>query len=47
MSDLPTGASRLRRPAGGYRATVVAGTVVQEHGTLTGARPGALLRAGR
>ncbi len=47
VSDLPTGASRLRRPAGGYRATIVAGTVVQEHGTLTGARPGTLLRAGR
>ncbi len=44
-SDLPTGAARLRRPAGGYRATAVAGTVVQEAGELTGARPGRFLRA--
>ncbi len=47
VDDLPTGASRLRRPAGGYRQTIVGGTVVQEAGELTGARPGRLLRAGR
>jgi N-acyl-D-amino-acid deacylase len=45
-SDLPLGAQRLRRPAGGYRYTVVGGTVVQENGELTGARPGTVLRPG-
>ena len=44
VSDLPEGARRLRRPAGGYRYTVVAGTVVQQDGELTGARPGTVLR---
>ncbi|WP_239335010.1 amidohydrolase family protein [Frankia sp. CiP3] len=47
VSDLPTGAARLRRPAGGYRMTAVAGTIVQEFGELTGARPGCFLRAAR
>ena len=46
VSDLPRGARRLRRPAGGYRYTVVGGTVVQETGQLTGARPGTVLRPG-
>jgi N-acyl-D-aspartate/D-glutamate deacylase len=46
VADLPEGARRLRRPAGGYRYTVVAGTVVQQDGRLTGARPGAVLRLG-
>lgn len=46
-ADLPAGARRLRRPAGGYRYTVVDGTVVQADGELTGARPGSLLRPGR
>jgi N-acyl-D-aspartate/D-glutamate deacylase len=46
-SDLPEGARRLRRPAGGYRYTVVGGTVVQQDGELTGARPGRVLRPGR
>jgi N-acyl-D-amino-acid deacylase len=41
--DLPGGASRLRRPEGGYRATVVAGAVTQRDGELTGARPGTVL----
>ena len=44
--DLPAGARRLRRPAGGYRYTVTGGTVVQAGGELTGARPGAVLRPG-
>jgi N-acyl-D-aspartate/D-glutamate deacylase len=39
-ADLPTGAMRLRRGPGGYRYTMVAGTVTQENGTLTGALPG-------
>src|SRR5712691_1687067 len=44
VTDLPEGARRLRRPAGGYRYTVVAGAVVQQDGELTGARPGTVLR---
>jgi len=43
-ADLPEGAQRLRRPPGGYRYTVLSGTVVQEDGQLTGARPGTVLR---
>jgi len=46
VADLPEGAQRLRRPPGGYRYTVVGGTVVQEGGQLTGARPGTVLRPG-
>ena len=40
VADLPGGGSRLRRPPGGYRHTIVAGEVVQTEGKLTGARPG-------
>ncbi|HEY4332566.1 MAG TPA: amidohydrolase family protein, partial [Ilumatobacteraceae bacterium] len=40
VADLPGGGSRLRRPEGGYRHTIVAGEVVQSGGVLTGARPG-------
>jgi N-acyl-D-aspartate/D-glutamate deacylase len=47
VDDLPGGASRLRRPAGGYRATVVNGVITQENGTDTYARPGVVLRASR
>jgi N-acyl-D-aspartate/D-glutamate deacylase len=43
-SDLPRGASRLRRAPGGYRYTIVDGTVTQEHGDLTGDLPGRTLR---
>jgi N-acyl-D-aspartate/D-glutamate deacylase len=46
VADLPAGARRLRRPTGGYRYTVVDGTVVQSDGELTGARPGSVLRPG-
>ena len=46
VGDLPTGAGRLRRPAGGYRATIAAGEITQEHGVLTGALPAAVLRHG-
>jgi N-acyl-D-amino-acid deacylase len=42
--DLPGGRSRLRRPEGGYRATVVGGETTQERGVLTPARPGRVLR---
>jgi N-acyl-D-aspartate/D-glutamate deacylase len=47
LDDVPEGGGRMRRPAGGYRYTVVGGTVVQEEGRLTGAHPGTLLSAGR
>jgi len=40
VADLPGGGSRLRRPPGGYRHTIVAGEIVQTGGELTGARPG-------
>ncbi|MDE0238036.1 MAG: amidohydrolase family protein, partial [bacterium] len=45
VSDLPSGAPRLRRPAGGYRATAVNGVLTQVEGSLTGANPGAVLDA--
>ncbi len=45
VDDLPGGASRLRRPPGGYRWTVVAGTATQEGGQVTPHRPGRVLRA--
>jgi N-acyl-D-aspartate/D-glutamate deacylase len=45
LDDVPEGGGRMRRPAGGYRFTVVDGTVVQEEGRLTGVHPGRLLRA--
>jgi N-acyl-D-aspartate/D-glutamate deacylase len=40
VADLPGGGSRLRRPPGGYRHTIVAGEIVQSNGELTGAKPG-------
>jgi N-acyl-D-amino-acid deacylase len=46
VDDLPHGARRLRRPAGGYRYTVAGGEVTQEDGKLTGARPAGVLRVG-
>jgi N-acyl-D-amino-acid deacylase len=45
VDDVPGGGARLRRPAGGFRATVVGGVPTQEHGVATGARPGGLLDA--
>ncbi len=47
VHDLPGGAPRLTRPPGGFRYTVVSGTVVQVLGEATGARPGGPLDAGR
>jgi N-acyl-D-aspartate/D-glutamate deacylase len=47
VEDLPAGGARLRRPAGGYRATVVGGVPTTEAGKDTSARPGTVLRAGR
>jgi len=43
VDDLPGGGSRLRRPGGGYRATIVAGTPVQLDGELTGNLPGRVI----
>jgi N-acyl-D-aspartate/D-glutamate deacylase len=45
--DFPGGAGRFVQQARGYDATVVNGVVVAEDGQLTGARGGAVLRAGR
>jgi N-acyl-D-aspartate/D-glutamate deacylase len=44
--DLPAGGRRLVQRADGYVATLVGGEVIAEHGTLTGARPGQLVRMG-
>jgi N-acyl-D-amino-acid deacylase len=38
-ADLPSGGTRLRRPEGGYRYTMVNGVLTQEGGVLTGQRP--------
>jgi N-acyl-D-aspartate/D-glutamate deacylase len=43
-TDLPGGASRLRRPPGGYRCTIVAGTPTQRGGRLSQDLPGRVLR---
>lgn len=45
--DLPAGGQRLMQAAEGYIATLVNGTVVAEHGRLTGKTPGGLVRFGR
>ncbi len=47
VQDLPGGGKRLLQLANGYLATLVAGEVVVERDTLTGARPGKLVRAPR
>jgi N-acyl-D-aspartate/D-glutamate deacylase len=44
--DLPAGGKRLVQHADGYLATLVAGEMIAEHGVLTGARPGHLVRMG-
>ena len=44
--DLPAGGRRLVQHADGYLATLVAGVAIAEHGELTGARPGQLVRMG-
>ena len=44
--DLPAGGRRLVQRATGYLATLVAGQPITEHGVLTGARPGTLVRMG-
>ncbi len=45
VRDLPAGGHRLLQHATGYLATVVSGETILEHGELTGARPGRLVRA--
>jgi N-acyl-D-aspartate/D-glutamate deacylase len=45
VDDLPGGASRLRRPPGGYRYTLAAGEITQEDGVLTDARPAGVLHS--
>jgi N-acyl-D-amino-acid deacylase len=45
VDDLPGGARRLRRPAGGYRYTVANGEVTQEGGEPTGALPAGVLHS--
>ena len=46
VADTPGGYKRFTRPAGGYRATVVAGEPTQVDGRPTGNRPGRMLDAG-
>jgi N-acyl-D-amino-acid deacylase len=43
VHDLPRNGARLRRPGGGYRATIVSGVPVQLDGALTGALPGRVI----
>jgi N-acyl-D-aspartate/D-glutamate deacylase len=43
VHDLPTGAERLMQKATGYVATMVNGVTIQENGSDTGERPGAML----
>lgn len=47
IDDLPAGGKRLMQVANGYRATLVSGEVITQNGTLTGARPGRVVRSGR
>jgi N-acyl-D-aspartate/D-glutamate deacylase len=44
--DLPAGGRRFVQRADGYVATFVGGVAIAEHGALTGARPGHLVRMG-
>jgi len=46
VTDLPAQAGRLIQRSEGYVATMVAGEVVVDHGELTDARPGRLVRSG-
>jgi len=43
VRDLPKNGARLRRPEGGYRATIVSGTPTQLNGRSTGALPGGVI----
>lgn len=46
VRDVPGKLGRLRRPAGGYRFTLIAGQVVQQEGEATSALPARFLAAG-
>jgi N-acyl-D-aspartate/D-glutamate deacylase len=46
VADLPAGGRRFLQDAEGYRATLVAGTLVARDGRPTGSRPGRLVRLG-
>ena len=46
QQDLPAGGRRLVQRAEGYVATLVAGIPIAENGTLTGTRPGKLVKMG-
>ena len=43
VADTPGGYKRFTRPAGGYRATIVAGEPTQVAGERTESRPGRML----
>ena len=43
VDDLPGGALRMRRPEGGFRATIVNGEIAQRDGVITEARAGRML----
>lgn len=43
VGDLPGGAMRMRRPEGGFRATIVNGQIAQRDGQVTEARAGRML----
>ena len=44
IADLPAGGKRLMQHAHGYTATIVAGQIIAENGTLTGVYPGRVVR---
>jgi N-acyl-D-amino-acid deacylase len=46
VHDMPAGGRRFIQRVEGYEATLVAGTLLFEHGEHTGAMPGRLVRAG-
>ena len=45
--DLPAGGSRLLQQSTGYRATLLGGVVVRRDDTMTGQRPGRVVRMGQ
>jgi N-acyl-D-amino-acid deacylase len=45
VHDLPAGTGRLVQRSDGYAATIVAGEIVVDHGELTDARPGRVVRS--